>query len=554
MHVAIAGRKHESPFVMMNAVPLPYRFPNHQGIYTMRPTFMLPRNRLPRLAACPLLCCLVVALLSLSTTSAADQPQRPNILFAISDDQSFAHTSAAGYPAINTPAFDRVAKAGLFVKHAFTCSPGCSPSRAAILTGRQTWQVEHAGTHASSFPTTYAVYPDLLEKAGYHVGTTGKAWGPGNFKVSEWDRNPAGPAYNDLKAKDAPPGTSSVDYAGNFEAFLAARQPNQPFCFWYGGSEPHRGFSKGLGVKQGKKLDDAAVPPFLPDTPEIRSDLLDYCAEIEYFDSHLARMLDLLEQAGELDNTLVVVTSDNGMAFPAAKANCYEYGIHLPMAISWPKQLSGGRSLDDLVSFVDLAPTFLAAAGVERHEQMVGRNLLPILQGEQPDAKETQPAAVYSARERHSSSRWNNLAYPQRAIRTEGYLLIRNFRPDRWPAGAPQKFDGDVLGPMHGGYHDIDACPTLTYMIEHRDDPQVAPLFHNAVAKRPAIELFDVAADPGCLRNLADDPAHEATRKQMLAQLENYLRETGDPRILDGGEVFETYPRYSPIRKFPEPE
>jgi N-sulfoglucosamine sulfohydrolase len=482
------------------------------------------------------------------------ETQRPNILLAISDDQSFAHTSAAGYPAISTPAFDRVARSGLYVAHAITASPGCSPSRAALLTGRYPWQLEHAGTHASSFPATYAVYPDLLEQAGYHVGYTGKPWGPGNWKVSEWQRNPAGTAYTKFRDDDAPPGMSKSDYARNFAAFLEDRQEDQPFCFWYGGSEPHRGFAKGLGLKQGKQLAAAQVPPFLPDTPEIRSDLLDYCVEIEHFDSHLARMLDLLESRGELENTLVVVTSDNGMAFPAAKANCYEYGIHMPMAISWPQRLQQGRTIDQLISLVDLAPTFLAAAGLEKHEQMVGRNLLPILSGEQVSATEAVAEAVYSARERHSSSRWNNLAYPQRAIRTREYLLIRNFRPDRWPAGAPRKLNGDVLGPPHGGYHDIDACPTFSYMIEHREEPAVARLFHNAVDKRPAWELFHLDSDPGCLHNLADVAEHQPIRQRLQAQLEDYLRQTADPRILDGGDVFETYQRYSPIRQFPHPD
>ncbi|WP_148275209.1 sulfatase-like hydrolase/transferase, partial [Rhodopirellula baltica] len=110
---------------------------------------------------------------------------RPNVLVAISDDQSFPHTSAYGYQAIQTPAFDRVAKTGVLFNNAFTPSPGCSPMRAAFLTGRNIWQIEHAGTHASSFASEYEVYQDRLENAGYFIGYTGKGWGPGNWKISD---------------------------------------------------------------------------------------------------------------------------------------------------------------------------------------------------------------------------------------------------------------------------------------------------------------------------------------------------------------------------------
>lgn len=508
----------------------------------------------------------ILSIFLCSTVPYAESPSRPNILFAISDDQSGAHTSIAGYAAIQTPNFDRVARDGILFTQAFTASPGCSPSRAAILTGRHCWQLQHAGTHASSFPKQYEVYPDILERAGYAVGYTGKGWGPGNFKVSGRERNPAGPAWQQAKM-DAPEGISKNDYATNFDAFLDARDDSQPFAFWFGGHEPHRGFKRGLGLSQGKKLSDVVVPSFLPDTPEIRSDILDYCAEIEWFDQHLGRMIASLEARGELENTIIVVTSDNGMAFPRAKANIYEYGIHMPLAISWGAQVPGGRVVDDLVSLTDLAPTFLEAAGVKHPSvkgdapPMVGKSLLKLLRCYKEGIVEPKRDAVYSTRERHSSSRYKTLGYPQRGLRTHEYLYVRNFHPERWPAGAPQKMgdgnypkDTSILGPMHGGYHDIDACPTLNYMIEHREDDMVNPLFHLSVDKRPAEELFDIRTDPGCLVNLADNPDYEKTRKKLSKQMDKYLKKTDDPRLVGDGEIFETYKRYSGIRTFPKPE
>lgn len=488
---------------------------------------------------------------------------RPNILFAISDDQSFPHASAYGGQSIFTPAFDRVAREGVLFTSAVTASPGCSPSRASILTGRYPWQNEHAGTHASLFSSKFATYPRLLAKAGYHVGLTGKGWGPGNFKDGGFTQNPAGPSYS-VTSPQTPDGIRATDYAASFSKFLAEREDDQPFCFWYGASEPHRSFGKGIGLAHGGQPDDVEVPAFLPDTPEVRSDLLDYEYEIEWFDTHLGRMLAELEKLGELDNTIVVVTSDNGMAFPRAKANCYEYGIHMPLAIRWPAKVPGGRIVDDMVSLTDLMPTYLEACGVEHPGEfpMAGRSLLPLLTSNQQGFVDPTRTAAYSARERHSSSRWNNLAYPQRCIRTHQYLYIRNFRPERWPAGTPQKIgsnnypqQGDTeLGRMHAAYHDIDACPTMTLLTEGADDPVLGKFLQLAVARRPAEELFDIRSDPACLNNLTDSATHAEVKAELSKRLEDFLKQSRDPRILDGGEIFESYKRYSRIRRFPKPD
>ncbi len=493
----------------------------------------------------------------LSTFSAfGATAQRPNILIAIADDQSFHLTSFAGFRAVNTPAFDRVAREGVYFRNGFAGSPGCSPSRAALLTGRHAWQIEEAGTHASAFPKRYVVFPDILEQAGYHVGMTGKGWGPGTWTISERTRNPAGP---DAGARTNPPpakGISTNDYAGNFQAFFAKRTKDQPFYFWYGGHEPHRGYEKGSGLKAGKKLADAVPPPFLPDSPEVRSDLLDACVEIEWFDRHLGLIMKTLEEAGELENTLIIVTADNGMPFPRAKANAYEHGIHVPLAIRWGAKAPGGRQVDDVVGFVDLTATILEATGT-RHPDTApapsGRSIMNILTSRQQGLIDPARTA-YSSRERHSSSRFDNWTYPQRALRTPHYLYIRTVRPDRWPAGDPVvlKDDGTSGGP-HSGYKDIDGGPTLDFMIAQAGDPKFGRFLELAVGKRPGEELFDIKADPACLKNLAGNPEHAAAKAALAKQLENTLRQTGDPRVLDGGEIWETYPRYSPIRKFPEP-
>lgn len=463
--------------------------------------------------------------------SIGQDSRRPNILFAIADDWSWPHASIAGAKGIATPNFDRMAREGVLLTHAFCAAPQCSPNRAAILTGRHIGQLEEAGTHSSLFPTKFKVYPELLQEAGYHVGFTGKGWGPGNWKDSGRPNNPAGPEYSTLKMASVPAsGISRVDYAGNFNAFLDERPEGAPFCFWYGGHEPHRGYEKDSGAKAGKKLGDPQVPAFLPDDDAVRGDFLDYAVEVEWFDAQLGAMLRKLEELGELDNTIVVVTGDNGMSFPRAKANLYEYGVRVPLAVRWGDRVKPGRSTDDLISFVDFAPTFLEAAGLAVPGAMTGKSLLGMLTSGTPGPN----SFVQFGRERHSHARHDNLGYPARAIRTQDYLYIHNFKPDRWPAGDPER------------YYDIDDGPSKTQVVEGKE---TAPkLFDMSLGKRPEEELYAVTDSMDCMENVADEEKLHETKEKLRAQLDAALKDQGDPRVLGGGDVFDSYPRFGGMR------
>lgn len=500
---------------------------------------------------------------SFSTSFSQENP--PNILFAISDDQSWTDASAYGSTMVSTPHFDSVAQSGVLMMQAFAASPGCSPSRASLLTGRHTWMIEEAGTHASYFKSRYKVFPDLLEESGYSIGYTGKGWGPGDWKSSGRTRNPAGPNFS------ARQGNGQSSYVNAFSKFLSQRKEKsktkQPFFFWFGSHDPHRSFVKGSGRKSGMKLEDAQVPKFLPDRDEVRDDLLDYAFEIQRFDHDLGKMIELIKREGELENTLIIVTSDNGMAFPRAKANCYEYGIHMPLAISWPAQIKGNRKINDLIGFVDITATILDAANVKMPPElgMVGRSFMDGLTSNKSGRIDSSRMAVYSARERHSSSRYNSLGYPQRCIRTQKFLYIINFKSERWPAGPSQKYNkaqfdnngglvSSSIGPAYGGYHDIDACPTLNFLIQNRDHPELGKYLDLAVGKRPEEELYDIKGDPDCLNNLASDKAYNHIKSGLRSRLWNYLSETGDPRVSGYGDVWESYPRVSGLRWFPKPD
>lgn len=465
--------------------------------------------------------------------------KQPNFLFAIADDWSWPHASALGAKEINTPNFDRVVKEGCLFTNTMCAAPQCSPNRAALLTGRYIWQIEEAGTHASIFPRKYPVFTDVLRDGGYHVGYSGKAWGPGDWKRGGFEMNPVGNEY-DADQNDTPPadGINSRDYAADFNVFMDERDEEAPFFFWYGCKEPHRRYEDGSGAKEGKDPARAEVPSFLPDHEITRNDMLDYYLEIEWFDEHLGRMMGKLEEMGELENTIVVVTSDNGMPFPGAKANLYDHGIHVPLAIRYPDRFGMARSITDLISFIDLGPTFLDLAGLSPTPSMTGRSFAGVL--EQKDAEGlVDPSRHYalSGRERHTHARYDNWGYPGRCLRTDRYLYIRNFKPDRWPAGDP---DGD------DGYYDIDACPSKTFLMEQRE--KYPEYFQRSFGKRPEEELFDIQSDPGCMKNLVDDESHESIRAQLAARLAAMLLATKDPRVLGTGDIFESYPRVSSMR------
>ena len=449
--------------------------------------------------------------------------KRPNILFAISDDQSWVHTGAHGSTFVQTPAFDRVAREGVLFENGFVPAPQCSPARASLLTGRNPWQNGDAAVHGSVIPTNIPVYPRLLEKSGYHVGMTGKGWGPGPRDLVK-NRNPAGKVYGTNKNDQ-----TGHEYTDSFRAFLAERRPGQPFCFWYGSREPHRPYKRGSGLQAGKMLASVTVPKFLPDHESVRSDLLDYALEIELFDAQLGQMLDILEDMGELDDTIVVVTSDNGMPWSRAKANLYEYGVHVPLAIQWRASVPGRRTVTSPVSVIDLAPTYLEAAGLALPEGMSGRSLLPVLESPKSGWVDESRDFVVLGKERHTPwVRVDDVGYPSRAIRTDRYLYIRNLEPDRWP-------EGDTF--YCGG-----PSSSRTLYLERREELTMQRYIRLAWAKRPAEELYDVRTDLDCLNNIASAPAHAEVRKRLRNRLNTVLREQADPRMA-GGDHYARYDR-----------
>ena len=508
---------------------------------------------------------------------------RPNILFAFADDWG-RYASAYGdiYPGLNnhleTPAFDRVAREGALFTNAFVPAPSCTPCRSSILAGRYFWNTGlGAILQCAEWDSSIPSYPLILEEDGYHIGFTYKVWSPGTPRDEPYGGErtryePAGTNFGKFSqfvtrhAREL--GTEGAkrrlyeEVRGNFDAFLAERPANTPFCYWWGPTNTHRAWERGSGKALWDVDPDALeglLPAFLPDVPEVREDVADYLGECMAFDAGLGVLLDALEEAGELDNTLVVVSGDHGIpGFPRGKCNLYDIGSEVALAVRWPGHVSAGRRIDDLINLMDLCPTFLEVAGVETAPGMAGRSLLEVLESDSQGQVDPERTYVVTGRERHvAAAREGFLPYPQRAVRTHDYLYIRNFAPDRWPIGDPKGLDDPNTEPPPFEvlcndtllvYSDLDGSPTKAWMIHHRAEESVRDLYQIGFGKRPEEELYDVRKDPHHMDNLTGKPKFEDVRWELSGRLLAELENNGDPRVTEPDCRFDRLPFTSPFR------
>jgi len=481
---------------------------------------------------------LLLLTLLLAITPAAGE--RPNILFIIADDASLDSFGAYGSTYVETPGFDRIAREGVRFTQAYNCNPKCAPARACLLTGRYSWQLEEACNHNPLLSDKWPFYPYLLEKAGYRIGYTGKGWSPGvwrglNTGKESTKDNPAGRPWNDLKLKPPYKGIANFDYSGNFEAFLKAADGEAPFCFWLGTKEPHRGYGKGNWKRDGRKLANVTVPAYYPDNETIRGDLADYAIEVEWYDTHIIRALAHLEAAGELENTLIIATSDHGMPFPRVKGQLYDDGFHVPFVVRWPGKIKPGRIVTDFITFPDLAPTLMEIANLEVPKSMTGQSFLPQLLAAESGRIDPARDHTLLGKERHDIGRTDDdllsVGYPARALRNDRWLYVRNFAPHRWPVGDPD------LGLLN-----CDGSPTKRHLTNLSSTDANRRFYELSFGKRPAEELYDIAADPDCVRNLASHSTHANLKAALWSQLESELKAQGDPRVIGNGSIFDYYP------------
>ena len=472
-----------------------------------------------------------VPVLSPALTS-GQEVRRPNFLICVADDATFEHWGAMGCSWVDTPAFDSIASEGVLYTSCYTPNAKSAPSRACLLTGKYSWQLGEAANHICDFPEDQKVFTETLAEHGYAVGYTCKGWGPGNPGMKDGKpRQLTGEPYNErVVAHRLTNGINKIDYAANFEDFIADHADSSWF-FWFGCKEPHRKYEYGSGAAKGDKSIDMIeeVPPFWPDCVEVRNDMLDYGFEIEYLDSHLGRMVSRLDSLGMLDNTVVIVTSDNGMPFPRGKSSNYEYSHHMPLAIMWKGGIRHpGRVEDSFVSFVDMAPTILDLAGIRPDFNMEGKSFRANLTGRRAS---TGRKTLLFGRERDDNGRPGNQGYPIRGIRHGDWLYLHNLKPYLMPGGDPLT-----------GYRDVDSSPTKTAVLDRMRDEADSSWWKLSLGFRPEHELYNVARDRYCMDNLAGDPRHAGTVRRLRKRMERQLRRQGDPRMGNDGDIFDRYP------------
>ena len=520
-------------------------------------------------------------LVATSITSSAHAAEQPNLLFLFADDWGRCASLLAEcdgpsglHDVVKTPHIDALAQRGVFFRNAHVSAPSCTPCRSALLTGRHFWQtgtgsILRGAVYDDSIPS----FPPLLREAGYFVGYSHKVWGPGrptnapftaqdSFHRRGTQINQFSQQATKLMAEGMPREAAKQrlleGVRGNFRDLLAARPAAAPFCYWFGPTNVHRKWIKGSGKALWDIDPDSLtgkLPGFLPDVPEVREDLADYFGEIAAWDASIGVLLDELDKAGLTDKTLIVISGDHGApGFPHGKCNLYDFGTAVCLSVTGPG-VHGGRVVDDMVSLIDLAPTFLEAVGLTPPDTMTGRSLWPLLRSPQSGTVDPARDCVYTGRERHvEDARVDFTPYPQRAIRTRDHALILNLRPDRWPLGDPYRLENgpeptlaELERNTRATLPDEDAGPTKAWLVGVRTTDRWQAHFDKVYGKRPRVELYDLQADPDEMHNLADDPASRSLRQQLEQRLLAELKRTGDPRLIDNGRFYETPPMAGPL-------
>lgn len=435
-----------------------------------------------RLIPCmSLVVALLISLIPQGELFAQKQPQgKPNFIVFIADDMAWDDCGAYGHPKIQTPNLDQLAVDGMKFNHAYLTCSSCSPSRASIITGRYPHSTGAHQLHLP-LPESQVTFVEQLKESGYYTASAGK-WHLGTPTESKFDHV-----------------TTKLN---QWVATLKARPKDKPFFMWFAFTDPHRPYQRNI-IDRPHSNEDVIVPPYLPDTPEVRDDLALYYDEITRLDGVVGRVRDELKNQAVASNTVIIFLSDNGRPFPRCKTTVYDSGIRTPWIVSWPEKIKGGGVSDSLISSVDLAPTVLELAGLPVSETYQGKSFKPIL--EKPAA--TTRTHVYA------EHNWHDFEDFGRAVRSPRFKYIRNFYPDL--PGTPP----------------ADAVRSETYlkMRELRDAQKL-----NAVqsvcfqAPRPEEELYDVVADPHELNNLAGKPEFKKIQQELRATLDQWQEETHD--------------------------
>ena len=456
--------------------------------------------------------------------------------------------SAYGCRWVQTPAFDRVAREGCLFTRAYTPNAKCAPSRACILTGRNSWQLKAACNHIPYFPAEFPTYAEVLGQHGYFVGMTVKGWSPGVAQDAQGqDRQMAGRPFNRRTAAAAHTAHPADRLRGELRATSwPPCRPTRRGASGTGASNRTAAMNSAAVRPQGESpcRTSTACPGCWPDNETVRNDLLDYAFELEYFDSHLGRMLQLLEQRGELDNTLIVVTADNGMPFPRAKGQAYELSNHLPLAIMWKERHPSCPAGPWTTMSASLIwhPTFIELAGLDWGQTgmapAAGKSLTDIFHSDRCRAghRVARPRA-----DRQGAAR----------CRAPARLGLSDPRHREERSALPAQLRAVALAGRQPG----NRLPQLRRQPHQDPDPGPAPagtdvaFWNLAFGKRPAEELYDLRQDPDCLRTWPRNRSTRRSRPNCATSCFENSTEQGDPRMAGQGHVFDEYPYAKPAHQ-----
>lgn len=428
-----------------------------------------------------------------AATKPTTPTERPNVLLIVGDDQTFTDFGFAGHPDVKTPHLDRLRGEGMYLKQAFTTSPMCAPTRMSIYTGLYPVRSGGHPNHSRVYEGVKSL-PHYLTPLGYRVALIGKRhYAPREAFPFE---------YLGGRHHDGGRGTD-LDF-GDVRQFL--QETEDPFCLVIASNQPHAPWTR--GDPSAYDPDALTLPPYFVDTPETRQGLTRYYAEITYLDDQVGQALQLLDEAGHADDTIVIFLSEQGSQLPHGKWTLYDVGIRGAGLVRYPGVVEPASETDALISYVDILPTILDAVnGTPEDLDVDGKSFLDVLRGE-ADQHHDAVFAMQTSRGIHDGPE----SYGIRGARTDRFKYIRNLSPE-------VRFQ-NMITERNGIFQ--------SWREEAEQGNEFAAERVRAYQHRPAEELYDLETDPFELNNLADDPAYGEIRALLRQRLDAWMEQQGD--------------------------
>ena len=444
------------------------------------------------------LCCLV----ALSSIAAP-----PNFVIFLADDFSFNDLGCWGSPDAKTPHLDKLASQGVKLKRCYTAAPTCSPTRAALFTGLYPVKNGAHPNHSSVKPGTKSL-AHFLKPLGYRVGIVGKTMirpsesFPFDYLTSNEQAPKSANANRRAEKRNKKP--DDLDFQA-MEQYIT-KDDSQPFCLVVASHQPHGPWDR--GDASSFKARELTMPPYLIDTPETREERTHYLAEVTFLDAEVGRVLRMLEDAGQEENTLFIFLSEQGAGLPNAKYNLYDPGIRSAAIARWPGKIMAGSENDALMSYVDVVPTLVELAGGESVPGLDGRSFANVLLG-----RSSEHADYVFAQATSLGVNGVKTPYAIRAVIDDRYKYIWNLNHENeFPCNRD----------AHGT---ASAWRKLA-----QTDPDAARRLERFL-HRPEIELYDLKADPWEQVNIAGEPENRETLTRLRQQLDNWMMGQGDEGV-----------------------